>query len=118
MLQKAAAAMREWAGDSQNQAKIQQRVRQAIEAVTAIAKTFKSVFDALAPIVERVAKALGGTENTVRTLVAAMATAKIYAFTSALRCMSATAATGTARVTALRARPAQTQARSAPSRFS
>jgi hypothetical protein len=84
-----------WLGDSENQARVQRDVTEAVKVTTEAVRESAAAF-------RTAAGAVGGTKNAVELLLSALAAQKVLRFGAALSGLSAQALTGTGRVNALR----------------
>lgn len=98
----ATRAVNAWLSSEKNLAAVQRLVERGLKLATSAARAFADIARTIAPILQRTASALGGTEKAIKLLLAAMVASKILSFTGALTGLSAQALTTTGRVTALR----------------
>jgi hypothetical protein len=98
----ATRAVNKWLGEEKNLVRAQKATKEALKIGTDAARAFRDVIETMAPVVQRVNRLLGGTENSVKLLLSVMVAGKIVAFTGALTGLSAQALVATGRVNALR----------------
>lgn len=98
----ATRAVNRWLGEERNMAKVQQATSRALEIGTKVARAFRDVAQTLSPILQRMNSALGGTESTVKLLLAALVASKVISFGGAVTGLGSQALVATGRVNALR----------------
>jgi hypothetical protein len=98
----ATRAVNKWLGDEKNLAQAQRLTQRALDGSTRVVKTFVDVAREIAPVLQTANRLLGGTEKTVKLLLAALVATKIVSFASAITGLGLSAEATTVRLRALR----------------
>lgn len=83
-LEHAVASLTAWFDNTENQVRVQERIERIVETGRKVIEGFVGAVRAATPVVRSLTSAVGGTENAVKLLVAAMAVAKVREFAIAL----------------------------------